>query len=165
MTPKNSTGISKVMQFVGRRYVQYINKQFKRSSTLFEGRFKSSLVDAESYFLAGIRYIELNPVRANMVVLPFDYRWSSYQVNAGYKQRESLSLHSIYLSLANNLSDVYLSYRKLFEQEFSPESSEIISKAISCSMPLGNNRFKIAIEHTLGRTIGYNKRGRPALKE
>lgn len=83
MTPAREDGISKVMQSVGRRYVQYINMNYRRSGTLWEGRHKSSLVDAEDYVLACYRYIELNPVRAGMVEHPADYRWSSYRVMRG----------------------------------------------------------------------------------
>ena len=87
MTPATGTGLSQVMQSVGRRYVQYVNINYKRSGTLWEGRHKASLVDAKYYLLACYRYIELNPVRANMVAHPADYRWSSYRVNTGIQAR------------------------------------------------------------------------------
>ena len=90
LTPRDELGISRVMQSVGRRYVQYINYTYRRSGTLWEGRHKASLIDADRYLLACYRYIELNPVRANMVVDPADYRWSSYRVNAGLQPRRRL---------------------------------------------------------------------------
>ncbi len=86
-TPKTSTAISQMMQSVGRRYVQYFNRAYKRSGTLWEGRFRSCLVQEEAYLLQLYRYIELNPVRAQIVDDPADYIWSSYQSNAfGKKQ-------------------------------------------------------------------------------
>jgi putative transposase len=77
ITPDDGYGISRVMQSVGRRYVQYINYEYRRNGTLWEGRHKASLVDAEQYLLICMRYIELNPVRANMVTHPDDYPSSS----------------------------------------------------------------------------------------
>ncbi len=82
MTPEDADGISAVMQSVGRRYVQYINKMYCRSGTLWEGRYKASIVSAEDYLLACYRYIEMNPVVASMVEHPGDYRWSSYRANS-----------------------------------------------------------------------------------
>lgn len=79
MTPKLEDSVSRVMQHVGRQYVQYINKNYRRSGTLWEGRHKGSLVDVENYLMSCYRYIELNPVAAGMVKMPDEYRWSSYR--------------------------------------------------------------------------------------
>ena len=95
ITPSTTSAIPKVMQSVGRRYVQYINKTYRRSGTLWEGRYKASSVDAEAYLLACYRYIELNPVRANMVKQPIEYRWSSYAVNCGFKPRKNLVMNEV----------------------------------------------------------------------
>lgn len=81
-TPAEPGGISRMMQAIGRRYVAAFNARYRRTDTLWEGRFKSALVDSERYVLACYRYIELNPVRAGMVAAPGDYRWSSYHANA-----------------------------------------------------------------------------------
>jgi len=82
MTPQTIEGISRVMQSLGRRYVQYVNRSYQRVGTLWESRHKASLVDAKNYLLACYRYIELNPVAAGMVEHPGDYRWSSFTCNA-----------------------------------------------------------------------------------
>lgn len=74
LTPADEDGLSKLMRYLGSRYVQYVNFVYRRRGTLLEGRFKSSLIDAESYLLRCYRYIELNPVRAEMVKRPEDYR-------------------------------------------------------------------------------------------
>jgi putative transposase len=82
MTAKRADGIAALMKRAGQRYVQHVNRTYGRSGGLFEGRFRSSLLEADAYLLACQRYIELNPVRAKLVAAPGDYRWSSYRVNA-----------------------------------------------------------------------------------
>ena len=81
VTPSTADGCGKMMQSLGRKYVRYINITYQRSGTLWEGRYKSTLVDSELYFLTVSRYIELNPVRAGMVEAPGDYPWSSFRAN------------------------------------------------------------------------------------
>ncbi|EFH74156.1 transposase [Vibrio cholerae RC385] len=81
-TATDARGIRLMMQSLGRQYVRYFNRQYHRSGTLWEGRFKSCLVQEEHYILAVYRYIEMNPVRAGMVASPADYHWSSYASNA-----------------------------------------------------------------------------------
>lgn len=91
-----------MMQSLGRKYVQYFNRRYERSGTLWEGRFRSSLVQSEKYLLQVYQYIELNPVRAGMVNDPSDYSWSSYQINALGKHSQLMTYHPLYLSLGNN---------------------------------------------------------------
>src|ERR1017187_9011678 len=83
VTPETESSLSKTMQSIGRRYVQYFNHVYGRTGTLWEGRYKSTLIDSERYLLTCMRYIELNPVRAEMLAHPGDYPWSSYRANAG----------------------------------------------------------------------------------
>ncbi len=101
-TPGIEHGISQMMQAVGRQYVRHFNKTYRRSGTLWEGRFKSCLVQAENYLLHLHRYIELNPVRAGMVKQPSDYFWSSYSTNAFGKPSALCQRHSLYMRLANS---------------------------------------------------------------
>jgi putative transposase len=161
MTPEDGEGISKVMQSVGRRYVQYINKLYRRSGTLWEGRHKASLIDAENYLLTCYRYIELNPVAAGMVDHPAGYRWSSYHANAQLKTDPLVRPHDIYLALGLNAGQRAEYYRALFSAHIPVEEIHKIENAAECSMPLGNSRFKQQIEEMLGRKTGYQKRGRP----
>lgn len=161
LTPNNEQGISKVLQSVGRRYVQYINRVYKRSGTLWEGRHKSSLIDAEEYLLACYRYIELNPVRAAMVEHPADYRWSSYAVNAGMKRRKNLIEHEIYRRLGKDESIRYKNYRDLFVVDLGEKLVSDIRRSANFSMPLGDSRFQDQIEEALGRRLGQALRGRP----
>lgn len=161
LTPQNEVGISCVMQSIGRRYVQYINKTCKRSGTLWEGRYKASLVDAENYLLACYRYIELNPVRASIVRHPADYRWSSYGVNAGIKPRKQLVAHEIYQRLGLDDESRYQAYRELFSSGLEQSLLRAIQRASTFSMPLGGSDFQEQIEKALGRKLGHARRGRP----
>ena len=165
MTPINASGISCVMQSVGRRYVQYVNFEYRRSGTLWEGRHKASLVDEEQYLLTCMRYIELNPVRANMVLHPAQYRWSSYHNNALGDVSIIIKPHWLFLSIAQDDDQRRQSYRSLFEAQMDSVDIRDIRKAAQFSMPLGNERFKEQIEAALGRSTGYAKRGRPGIRE
>lgn len=111
MTPEDETGISRVMQSLGRRYVQYINKTYCRTGTLWESRHKSSLVQADDYLLACYRYIELNPVRAGMTPHPADYVWSSYRAYAYGEGNRYLTTHPLYLELGTDEQSREQNYR------------------------------------------------------
>lgn len=102
ITPNNEDSISKVMQMLGRYYVQYFNCSYKRTGTLWEGRYKASLVDSEAFALTCYRYIELNPVRANMVTHPAEYPWSSYRQNALGLEDKLVTSHYLYDALGNS---------------------------------------------------------------
>ncbi|MGB5199922.1 MAG: transposase [Sedimenticolaceae bacterium] len=161
MSPQAVDGVSRVMQSVGRRYVQYVNKQYRRCGTLWESRHKASLVDAERYLLACHRYIEMNPVTAGMVPHPRDYRWSSYGANAWGKRDGLVSPHALYLALGTEASTRRTCYRELFAKHLAKDVVHQIQTALDFSMPLGNDRFRQQIERELGRSIGQAKRGRP----
>ncbi len=96
---RSRTAVPRLLMSLGRRYVQYINRSYHRTGSLWEGRFKSSLVQVEEYLLTCIRYIELNPVRANRVNDPAQYRWSSYRQNGLGQADERITSHPLYLSL------------------------------------------------------------------
>ena len=158
LSPETKEGVSLVMQSIGRRYVQYVNKTYRRSGTLWESRHKASLVQAEQYLLACYRYIELNPVRAGMVKHPADYPWSSYRCH-GYGEVDSLiSHHPLYLALGKG-EDRLFAYRELFLSDLEPTQVQAIRRAVSFSMPLGNERFQVQIEQALGRRIDQSVRG------
>lgn len=114
-TPATASATSLMMQALGRRYVQYFNRRYKRSGTLWEGRFRSSLVQEEAYLLHLYRYIELNPVRAGMVDDPADYSWSSYQSNALGQSISLLTPHRLYLGLGQ--TDIERHITPLFEEK------------------------------------------------
>ena len=161
MTPRDTTGIPNVLQSIGRRYVQYINKTYRQSGTLWEGRYKASLIDAENYLLSCHRYIELNPVRANMVDHPAHYRWSSYTVNAGLRPRHHLQAHEVYTRLGLDLESRCRAYRELFSTALDTSVVHDIQRASTFSMPLGTSRFQEQIEQALSRKLGHAGLGRP----
>jgi putative transposase len=92
-------GITYLMQDIGRKYVRYINHSYRRTGTLWEGRYKASLVDSEAYLLTCMRDIELNPVRACMVSHPGEYRWSSYGCNAAGNLEALIQPHPVYQAI------------------------------------------------------------------
>ncbi len=161
MTPKREDGISRVMQSVGRRYVQYINRTYRRTGTLWESRHKASLVDAESYLFACYRYIELNPVRANMVPHPADYPWSSFRAHAYGEPDPLVYNHPLFYALGADSEAQAAAYRELFCTDLEPGLVHEIRKSARFSVPLGNDRFKDQVERVLGRSVGHAGRGRP----
>ena len=160
MAPTGGDGISRVMQSLGRRYVQHVNRIHARTGTLWEGRHRASLVEAEAYLLACYRYIELNPVRAGMVEHPAEYRWSSYRSHACGEPDDLLSPHPLYLALGGD-GDRHQHYRALFPSGVPPAELEAIRLATRFSVPLGNDRFRRHVETSLGRPTGHAGRGRP----
>ena len=161
MTPATIEGISRVMQSLGRRYVQYINHTYRLCGTLWESRHKSSLVDAEQYLLACYRYIELNPVMAGMVAHPGEYRWCSYHTNAYGAPSNLITPHPIYQQLGKLPESRQVNYRELFSAALREEDIHAIRTAALFSLPLGNDRFREQIEKTTGQKTGQPKRGRP----
>ena len=161
MTPREKHSISSVMQSIGRRYVQYINQTYRRTGTLWEGRHKASLVDEENYLLICMRYIELNPVRTNLVSHPSEYRWSSYRCNASTEENKLTFRHDTYDSLGFSREERAQAYRSLFSSKLEPHEVTLIRQSATFSMPVGNSRFKKQIEKALNKKIGYAQRGRP----
>ena len=130
-------GQSRMMQSLGRRYVRYFNDRHGRSGTLWEGRFKASLVDSDAYLLTCMRYIELNPVRAGLCSCPGDYPWSSYRSNAHGNADPLVAHHSLYRSLAVSPGDRLRAYRDLFRSEIDARDLGDIRQAIRQQLALG----------------------------
>jgi putative transposase len=149
------------MQHLGRRFVQYTNHVYRRSGTLWEGRFKASLVDTETYFLRCCCYIECNPIRARMVDDPAHYRWSSYRAHALGAPDKLVSTHEQYERLGQNAEERQGAYRELFRSELEPKEIGEIRDTVNKGWPLGSERFKDEIERALQRTARPPKRGRP----
>lgn len=155
-------GLSLVMQYVGRYFVRYINRVYERSGTLWEGRFRASLVDTETYFLRCCRYIECNPVRARMVADPANYRWSSYSCHAFGVPDKLVTTHEQYDRLGATAEDRQRAYRELFRSELDSNELGEIRDTVNRGWPLGSDRFKDEIESTLKCAVRPPKRGRPA---
>ena len=142
MTPQDECGISKVIQSIGRRYVQYFNTRHQRTGTLWEGRYKSSLVADERYVLACYRYIELNPVRANLVLCPQEYQWSSYHFNGEGRDNCLVTMHDAYLNLGGGKQRCE-NYRQLLNCQADVKQESKIRTAAVFSIPLNDNQLKL----------------------
>ncbi len=163
VTTEKAEAIGVMMKALGQRYVQYINKMYKRSGTLWEGRYKSCPTQAETYLLACQRYIELNPVRANMVSHPAEYKWSSYAVNAQGAESKIIIPHPLYLALGMDAASRQAAYRELFRFQLDIGLVDEIRKATNGNYALGNDVFKVQIAQALGRRVTAGEAGRPKL--
>lgn len=159
VTPQKAWGVSRMMQAVGRYYVMYVNRTYDRTGSLWDGRFKMSLVDSERYLMQLHRYIELNPVRAGMVAHPANYPWSSYQSNALGKPIKLLTPHPIYLNLGGSANDRQSAYLGLYNESLPEMSLLEIRHAIDQTWVLGDERFKKQIERQLQRTVFPSSHG------
>lgn len=159
VTPLQEDSISKMQQMIGRHYVQYYNKKYYRTGTLWEGRYKATLIDNEKYFITCMRYIELNPVRAGMVAAPAEYQWSSYHYNALGKNDRLITAHEQYLSLGGSYEQRLEAYRCLFMREVPQKTVEDIREATNKAWVLGDESFKKNIESKLNRRIAAFAKG------
>ena len=161
VSASSADGVGLMMKALGQRYVQYVNRTYRRSGTLWEGRFRSCLTQEDAYLLACMRYIELNPVRAQMVAHPGEYRWSSYRANAQGEGNVLLQPHAVYGALGGDSASRQAAYRDLFRYELEPGLVDEIRKATHGNFALGDARFAAQIAHTLGRRVQRAKAGRP----
>jgi putative transposase len=159
MTPFSEIGLGKTLQMLGRYYVQYFNYCYRRTGTLWEGRYKATLIDSESYLLTCMRYIELNPVRAGMVADPSDYPWSSYHYDALGKADDLVTPHTEYQRLGNNDHERRAAYRTLFDHAISETQINEIRDATNKAWVLGEGRFKERIQLQLMRRVEPADRG------
>lgn len=161
MTPEGTGQVARLMQALGRRYVRYINDRYRRTGTLWEGRYKSSLVDRDTYLLHCYRYIELNPVRARMCADPADYPWSSHAANAFGRDDVLVHPHPNYRALGATREERCAAYRAIAMETLSDEDIEAIRLHLQRQHALGSDRFRAAIEAQLARPAGPLKIGRP----
>ena len=156
--------LSAMMHRVGLRYVRRVNTRYGRTGTLFEGRFRASLVQSERHLLACMRYIELNPVRARMVDRPEDYPWSSFRRNAGIACADWLSPHEEYLHLGTSADARAKAWRDLVTTGSSDAELSNIRNHVNRNCALGDSRFQKSIAELLGRRVHIVPRGRHALE-
>lgn len=160
ITPHKQDGISKTMQMVGRYYVQYFNKVYKRTGTLWEGRYKATLIDSEQYALICYRYIEMNPVRAiGMAEHPADYPWSSYRYNALGQSDALVIQHSLYKALGQTDEARQEGYRSLFSTELEEKTLTAIRESTNKAWVLGSDYFKEKIVDKVNRPVSPKAKG------
>ena len=162
VTPLQERSLPLMMQAMGRNYVQRLNARYGRTGTLWEGRYKASLVQDSDYLLACQRYIELNPVRASMVAAPGEYPYSSYAYHAAGVDNALITAHACYLSLGADRAARQAAYRRLFLDVLDEKLLAGIRKSTNACGVIGDERFKEQIEAMLGRRVPTGKRGRPA---
>jgi putative transposase len=149
---------------VGQRYVQYTNRMYERTGTLWEGRFKSSIVDRQFYLLSCYRYIELNPVRAGMVSHPREYVWSSYRANAEREHSTVITPHPEYLALSDDVDRRAAAYCTMFAVALDEDRLREIRAAANGGYVLGRREFKATVSATLRRPVEKGSAGRPRKK-
>ncbi|WP_444895432.1 transposase [Microbulbifer sp. EKSA008] len=160
-TPTIPDGISSMMQSLGRRYVQFVNHRYKRSGTLWRGRYKSSLIDSDAYLLTCYRYVELRPLYLGLADSLEDYEWSSFNHHTNIKKDNLIKDHRLYLSLGNTVMERAQSYRKLFQYSFDRKLLDYIAETIKLGHVLGGDAFKEKIEQIVNQRVRPLKRGRP----
>lgn len=157
---EDSENLAYFMKHIAQRYGQYVNKHYKRSGTLWEGRFKSSPVSSDRYLLACSRYIEMNPVRAGIVEKSEDYKFSSYRARVGLKELRMLDHAPAYLSLGNTASERQSAYKRWFHESIPKAEWELIRESVQRNWAFGNNWFKEEMEKVLERRFEIKKAGR-----
>ena len=159
VTPAEAKSCTALMRDLGRRYVPYFNRRRQRTGTLWEGRFRSCLVESAHYLLACYRYIELNPVRAGMVNRPDAYAWSSYAVNTGTRCDGFISPHPEFTALAESEEKRHAAYRGLFAEEIDEPLLQAIRDATNGGYALASEAFKESVLAPLGWKTGPGRPG------
>lgn len=161
VTPTRAEAIGRMMQSVGRRYVAYVNRRYGRTGTLWDGRFKSTVVDAEDFVMACYRYIEANPPRAKMVAAARDYPWSSHGRNALGRRDPLIDEHEAYTSLGAAPEARRAAYREMFAAGVDEALLRTLRDSAQRGWAAGSDRFRQEIEAALGRRVDAPVRGRP----
>ncbi|CDG80724.1 transposase [Janthinobacterium agaricidamnosum] len=160
-SPADENGLGQLMQWLGRYYVPYYNQKYQRSGPLWQGRYKTSVIDPDNFFLMCTRYIEFAPLAAGLASAAADYPWSSYGHHAGIRPDPVITDHALYWALGNTPFDREAAYLRLTEQALSLDQVKTLERAVLKGWPLGSEPFKLALEHKLKRQVMPAKRGRP----
>jgi putative transposase len=160
-TPVDEIGLARMMQWVGRQYVPYFNRQYQRAGSLWQGRYRASVIDAAEYLLLSTRFIELYPVRAGLAAQAIDYPWSSYMHHIGARPDGLITEHALYWALGNTPFEREAAYRALAEHPLTTEQVAELESAVPKGWALGSPLFKAALEKQGGRRVQPVKRGRP----
>ncbi len=150
------------MQWLGRHYVPYFNAKYQRAGTLWQGRYKATVIESEQYFLLCSRYIESNPMRAGLVASPAEYPWSSFAHHVGAKSDPLITDHPLYWALGNTPFDREAAYENLMNQGLAAHEVDVLNEATLKGWPLGSEKFKALLSKQINRRVSPAKRGRPA---
>ena len=156
-----ASNVSKLMRVLAGRQTRRINRLEGRSGTLWEGRFKASLIDTDRYLLTCYRYVDLNPVRAAIVASPQDYPWSSYRGHAGLSADPLLDTHDTYAALGDSAAQRAAKYRSIVAAGMNDDELATIRMALQRNQLTGGKRFQSDIERRTGCWVPSRGRGRP----
>jgi putative transposase len=160
-TPVDETGLARMMQWIGRYYVPYFNHKYQRAGTLWQGRYRTTVLEPEHYLLACSRYIELNPLRAELVGVADHYPWSSCAHHVGIKADPLVTDHAVYWALGNTPFEREAAYREALGHALKKEEIEAIRAATNKGWLLGTEKFKQSLAKQTTRRLSPAKRGRP----
>jgi putative transposase len=163
-TPETANGLPQMMQAVGRRYVRYFNDSQKRTGTLWEGRYRSTLIQTEPYLLACMAYIDLNPVRADMVVQAKDYPWSSHAHYVGGRIDKLITPHALFWSLGNTPFAREAAYADLVQAGISVAQQQALTDSALRGWALGGPEFVENLQKKTTRRVSKGTAGRPVSK-
>lgn len=161
LTPKAVQSCGLLMKHMGQLHSQYFNKLYKRTGSLWEGRFRSCLVQSERYLLTCYCYVELNPVRAGLAARPPEYPWSSHAENLGGSPDGLITPHPEYLRLGTSAVDRGHAYAALVHSQLDARLVEQIRAATNGGYALGDERFRASMSSALGRRVEKGSPGRP----
>ena len=161
VTPQSSDGLPKLMQAVGRSYVRYFNAAQRRSGTLWEGRYKSTLIQSERYLLACMAYIDLNPVRAGLVTHAGDYPWSSFGHYIGQRNDKFITPHGLVWELGNTPFAREAAYAELVQSGISAGQQTALTDSALSGWALGEADFVADLQKRTERRVAKSAAGRP----
>jgi putative transposase len=164
LTPQEDLALPKLMQAVGRSYVQVFNKLHARTGTLWEGRYRSTLIQTDRYLLACMAYIDLNPVRAQMVTQPEAYAWSSYGHYTGRRTDRLITPHALYWGLGNTPFAREAAYAELVHAGISADQQGALTDATLSGWALGDSGFVADLQTQTQRRLLKTQAGRPVSK-
>ena len=160
-SPSEKEAASRMMQYQGRRYVPYVNAAYGKTGTIWQGRYKASLIDPETYLLNCMIYIENLPVHEGLVKSAGAYKWSSYKANGQGKNNTLITPHSVYKGIGRGDKKRLEKYVALTKAGLADEVRTDIQDAWQTGTPLGSDKFKKMVEKKLKIKVGHAKRGRP----
>ncbi|GAB3657278.1 transposase [Ramlibacter alkalitolerans] len=163
-TPETVEGIPQLMQAVGRRYVRTFNLRHARTGTLWEGRYRSTLIQAERYLLACMVYLDLNPVRAGMVADPAEYPWSSYHHYVGRRNDRLVTPHPLYWELGNTPFAREQAYEELVHAGITPSQQQALTDSALRGWALGEPDYVADLQRRTARRVARSQAGRPRVK-
>lgn len=160
-TPSDESGLGKMMQWIGRHYVPYFNSKYQRKGSLWQGRYKATVMEAGRYFLPCSLYVESNPVRSKLVTDALDYPWSSYQHHSGLKTNPLITDHPVYWAMGNTPFQREAAYKEMMAHGLPPAAIEEISNATLKGWLIGSDGYKAEMTKLSARRVEPIRRGRP----